>query len=166
MIKKLVEHLGLSLVLILITACGQGPADGSSESITNSNVDTSVEPADQSAQKNIPTDHPGQIIYNTYCRACHQADGRGVPGMHPSIVNTRWVADSDTLIMTVLKGVRGPIEVNGESFNQIMPAQDYLTDQQIADVLSFIRISFGNDYPPIDVEQVKRARDNIGVGGQ
>ena len=101
----------------------------------------------------------GKIVYGTYCLACHQADGSGVPNMNPPIINTSWVLGSKTiLIQQILKGSANKVEIDGEKFHNTMPAQPQLTDQQIADVLAFVRNSFGNKASIVTPAEVKTVR--------
>lgn len=101
----------------------------------------------------------GQRVYNTYCAACHQADGRGASGRFPPLSGTDWVTgDPDRLIGILLKGLEGPIEVNGDDYNSLMPQHAFLKDQEIADVLSYIRTNFENRADSISVKDVERVR--------
>jgi mono/diheme cytochrome c family protein len=101
----------------------------------------------------------GKAVYGTFCLACHQADGSGVPNMNPPIIKTSWVLGSKTvLIQQVLKGSANKVEIDGETFHNTMPAQAQLTDQQIADVLTFVRNSFGNKASIITPAEVKAVR--------
>ncbi len=101
----------------------------------------------------------GQKVYETVCAVCHQPDGGGVPGMNPPLIKTEWVlGDKSRLIEIVLKGLKDKIEIDGESYENIMPANDYLTDQEIADVLTFVRNNFGNKASGIKPAEVKALR--------
>ena len=101
----------------------------------------------------------GKIVYGTNCLACHQADGSGVPNMNPPIINTSWVLGSKTvLIQQVLKGSANKVEIDGEKFHNSMPPQPQLTDQQIADVLTYVRNSFGNKASIVTPAEVKTVR--------
>lgn len=103
--------------------------------------------------------HPGKAIFDQYCLSCHQADGSGVPGMHPPLGTGSWVGkDPKELVAVLMKGLNGKVEVNGEVYNSAMPSQAQLTDQEIADVLSYVRSSFGNKFDAVDVELVKKVR--------
>ena len=100
----------------------------------------------------------GKIIYETYCLACHQEDGSGVPGMNPPLSKTDWVlGDSTRLINVILKGLKDA-EINGDTYSNEMPSHDFLTDKQISEVLTYVRKSFGNNAGAISIEDVKRAR--------
>jgi mono/diheme cytochrome c family protein len=101
----------------------------------------------------------GKEVYMKYCLACHQAEGSGVPGMYPPLINTKWVGgDKRTLIHLVLNGQQGEIEVNGHVFKGTMPAHQYLSDKQIADLLTFLRSNFGNQADAITPEEVEKVR--------
>jgi mono/diheme cytochrome c family protein len=102
----------------------------------------------------------GQKVYETVCSVCHQPDGGGVPGMNPPLIKTDWVlGDKARLIGIVLKGLQEKIEINGDSYDNIMPANDYLTDQEIADVLTFVRNNFGNKASAVKAAEVKALRE-------
>lgn len=110
------------------------------------------------APKPVPTD-AGKKVYLKSCMVCHQADGAGVPGLNPPLGKTDWVTgDKKRLINVVLKGLENEIEVNGEVYANPMPAQPQLTDQEIADVLTYIRKNFGNKASAVTPAEVKAMR--------
>lgn len=101
----------------------------------------------------------GKKVYDMYCQACHQADGNGVPRLNPPLAGTVYVTGSKTrLIDIVLNGLTDPLEINGEEYNNPMAAHSFLTDQQIADVLTYIRNSFGNKAGVVTTAEVKKQR--------
>jgi mono/diheme cytochrome c family protein len=101
----------------------------------------------------------GPELFKTYCLSCHQADGNGVRGMYPPLAGNEVVTGpSEKVITIVLFGLEGPIEVNGREYNQLMPSQDYLSDKQVADVLTYVRNSWGNKADQIKPEQVNKIR--------
>lgn len=103
--------------------------------------------------------HPGRSVYKKYCLTCHQADGSGVANMHPPLTPGSWVGkDPNELIAIMMKGLSGKIEVNGEEYKNFMPSHAQLTDEEIADVLSYVRSSFGNNFDPVTPEMVKKVR--------
>ena len=103
--------------------------------------------------------HPGEALYTRYCLACHQADGNGVPGMHPTLVKTDWVlGDKERLIGIVLNGMKGSVTINGEEFNSIMAPMSFINDQDIADILTYVRSNFGNDASEVTPEEVAKVR--------
>jgi mono/diheme cytochrome c family protein len=103
----------------------------------------------------------GKKVYETTCLTCHQADGLGVQRMNPPLVKTKWVlGNKKALIKIVLNGLKGgEIEIDGDSFHNPMPPQaTLLSDQQIADVLTYVRNSFGNKASAVIPSEVKTAR--------
>ncbi len=101
----------------------------------------------------------GSQLYNKYCLTCHQADGSGVPGMFPPLAgNAKITGPSNDIVRIVLFGLEGPIVVNGKDFSQVMPPQDYLNDKQIADILSYIRTTWGNKASLVSPSEVNKIR--------
>jgi len=107
------------------------------------------------------TGGPGAAVFNAKCAVCHQMTGKGIPGVYPSLVASEIANGDERLsIRIVLHGFQGPIERNGAKYNGVMqPWKNDLTDQEIADVLSFVRSSWGNTGAAITAESVKAQRD-------
>ena len=99
------------------------------------------------------------------CFACHQPTGMGLPNMFPPLAGSDWVKAKkvDRLIRIVLHGLNGPVQVNGVPFTTpapLMPPQGTaLSDQQIADVLTYVRADFGGGASEVTADQVKAIRD-------
>jgi len=101
----------------------------------------------------------GQKVYLQYCLSCHQIDGGGVPNMNPPLIKTSYVqGDKVRLIKVVLNGFAQNVEIDGESYSNNMPPQAMLKDQEIADVLTYIRNSFTNKGAAIITAEVKAVR--------
>lgn len=100
----------------------------------------------------------GKEVYSLYCQNCHMEKGEGMPELYPPLAKTNYLKDAKKMIGIILKGQSGEITVNGKKYNVEMPAQDYLTDEQIADVLNYVRNSWQNKYPLITKAQVKVVR--------
>ncbi len=104
----------------------------------------------------------GKKVYLKNCMACHMADGAGVPGLNPPLGKTDWVTgDKKRLINLVLLGLEDPITVNGEEYANPMAPQAHLTDKELADVLTYIRNSFGNKASVITVGEVAGQRAKV-----
>lgn len=87
----------------------------------------------------------GRRLFAENCRVCHGPEGQGSEDMYPPLSKSEWITgDKGRLIRTVLLGLSEPIEVNGEMYNQEMPSFRQLSDQEIADILTYVRNSFGN----------------------
>lgn len=104
----------------------------------------------------------GKQVFDMTCITCHQKDGGGVPHLNPPLIKTEYVlGDKSRLIQIVLKGLNQPIEIEDEKYTNVMPAQTQLNDQQIADVLTYVRNSFGNKASAITVAEVKAERAKV-----
>jgi mono/diheme cytochrome c family protein len=102
----------------------------------------------------------GAAVYARTCIACHQPTGKGLPPVFPSIAGTPIVTGNPELpIKFILHGLMGPITVDGITFNSMMPPVAGVNDQDIADVLTYVRQSFGNKANAVTPAQVKAVRD-------
>jgi len=101
----------------------------------------------------------GMKLYNTYCRSCHQSDGNGDDNHFPPLSGSEWVqGDKQRLIKIILEGMDGPMQVKGKVYHGTMPKNNFLDDDQIADILTYIRQSFGNNASIVDSKEVKKVR--------
>jgi mono/diheme cytochrome c family protein len=101
----------------------------------------------------------GKKVYFEQCLSCHQADGLGVQNMNPPLVKTTFIlGDKSQLIQIVLNGMTGETEINGDIYHNVMAPHRDLSDQQIADVLTYIRNNFGNKASSITPLLVKTVR--------
>jgi mono/diheme cytochrome c family protein len=115
------------------------------------------------AQNSTRLPSRGETVYEMACLPCHQPEGKGLPGVYPPLAGSEWVrGDSAALIRIVLHGLVGPITVSGQSYggpdSVPMPAMGGLTDEQIADVLTFIRAQYGQNASPVTPEHVGSVR--------
>ena len=102
----------------------------------------------------------GKTAYAT-CAACHQPTGAGIPPVFPPLVKSNWVneLDNDQLIKIVLLGLQGEVTVNGTKFNgMMMPLALVLKDQQLADVLTYVKNSFENKGGMVTAAEVAKVR--------
>ena len=100
----------------------------------------------------------GRKTFLSTCFACHGANGEGIAGVFPPLAKSDYLlGDLDSVINTVVRGMTGPVTVNGSHYNSIMPPQP-LTDQQVADVLTFVMNSWGNSADPVTAADVQRVR--------
>jgi len=109
-------------------------------------------------QKNLTQ---SERLYNTFCGTCHQTDGKGVTGYFPPLTETKWVlGDKDRLIDIVLNGMNSIVEVNGESYNGVMPAFNFLSDDELALILTYVRQNFENNASVVIEKDIRSARQN------
>ncbi|MGF1508918.1 MAG: c-type cytochrome [Myxococcota bacterium] len=120
-------------------------ADGPNEVVATASEETAVD---------------GAVVYAGICQACHQSTGKGLAGVFPPLAGSEWVVGPvERPVALVLRGLAGPIEVDGVTYNNVMPAfGEQLSDPEIAAVVSYIRKSWGNDADPVDATRVKALR--------
>ncbi|MBN1387343.1 MAG: cytochrome c [Bacteroidales bacterium] len=121
----------------------------------------------------IKQDAPGQVqadneymdrgkkIYDRVCLVCHQSDGSGVPMMYPPVIESEYISgNTDSLIVLILEGMSGPVLIKGEEYNSIMPPmKDVLDDREVADLINYLRNSFGNSGERVSPGQVAEMRE-------
>jgi mono/diheme cytochrome c family protein len=101
----------------------------------------------------------GKEIYMMACAACHQPHGLGQEGLAPPLSGSEWVAGNpERIIRIVLHGLRGPIKVKDQTFQLEMPTMGILEDEQISQVLTYIRHEWGHTFSPVDAATVKKLR--------
>jgi len=101
----------------------------------------------------------GKAVFGKTCLTCHMADGLGVPKMNPPLAKTTYVLGNKAkLLKIVLGGLSESIDVGDDTYSNVMPSQAYLTDKEIADVLTYVRNSFGNKASAVTLAEVKKAR--------
>ncbi len=101
----------------------------------------------------------GKNIFGSTCIACHQAGGQGVPGAFPPLAKSDFLnADANRAIDIVMHGKTGEITVNGKKYNSVMTAQS-LSDRDIANVLTYVYSSWGNNGTVVTEEMVKKQRN-------
>ncbi|MEY4053897.1 MAG: hypothetical protein RL034_815 [Bacteroidota bacterium] len=105
----------------------------------------------------------GKTVYLQRCMVCHQADGGGVPKLNAPLDGSTAVngANIAKLVKNIVKGLNDRIEIDGELYENAMPAAADLSDAQIADVLTFIRSSWSNKAGPVTALQVKQIRTKL-----
>lgn len=100
----------------------------------------------------------GKAIYQKTCVACHQATGLGIPNAFPPLAKSDYLnKDTNRAIKVVLNGLSGPVTVNGKKYNSAMTSQG-LSDQQVADVLTYVYSSWGNNNTKVTPAMVKAQR--------
>lgn len=109
----------------------------------------------------------GQLIYamDGFCSTCHQSDGKGLPTSGFPPLSGSWVTgNKDRLISLTLKGLHGPISVDGKDYPGQVPMTAFeglLSNEEVADVLTFVRNSFGNKGSAVSPMEVDKIRKSI-----
>ena len=100
----------------------------------------------------------GKEVYNVHCITCHMEKGEGLEGAFPPLAKADYLmADKARSIKQILQGASGEMTVNGKTYNGEMPAID-LTDEQVSDVLNYVRNSWGNKGAAVTPTEVKAQR--------
>ena len=106
----------------------------------------------------------GKKIFSANCQTCHQANGEGVAGQYPPLAGSEFTTGgSRRPAMIVLKGLTGPVTVKGQKYGTavMQPWDKTLTDQKIADVLTYERSAWGNNASAVTAEQVAALRKEL-----
>ena len=105
----------------------------------------------------------GKRLYTQNCVVCHQPSGMGVSGQFPPLAGSEFVLaqgnmGDNHLVMLVLNGLQGHFMVKGQAYNNAMAPWKQLTDEQIANILTYIRSDWGNNAPAITPDFVAQIR--------
>ena len=106
----------------------------------------------------------GKQVYSGNCANCHQASGEGQPGQYPPLAGSEWVnGDKTSLYCIMLHGLQGPLTVKGGEYGSMqMPGwATVLNDEKIADVMTYIRQSWGNTGDAVKPDEVSAARAKL-----
>ena len=105
----------------------------------------------------------GKKIFSVRCASCHQSNGLGIATQYPPLAGSEWVsADPDLIIKVILKGLKGEILVKGEKYGTsaaVNMAAVPINDREIANVSTYVRQAWGNDYSEVKEDQVARVRE-------
>ena len=102
----------------------------------------------------------GQALFAGTCSVCHQANGEGLAGVFPPLAKSDYLTRSkEELIAVVLNGLSGAIKVNGVDYNSVMPPMSQLTDDEVANILTYVQNSWGNPGGQVSKEEVFKVRD-------
>ncbi len=100
----------------------------------------------------------GKNLYTTYCITCHFEQGEGLEGVYPPLAKSDYMMnDKKRSIQQILNGATGPMKVNGKDYDGVMSGYD-LSDQEVSDLLNYVRNSFGNKGGVILPTEVKAVR--------
>jgi nitrite reductase (NO-forming) len=101
----------------------------------------------------------GEARFTGTCSVCHQANGEGLPNVFPPLARSDFLmSDKQRAIGIVLNGLTGKVTVNGNDFNSVMPPMSQLNDDELANILTFVRNSWGNSGEAVSAEEVKQVR--------
>jgi len=140
------------VVAKLQAAAGPAPVPAAAPAAPAASSNVFVKASDEQMKR-------GAAVYARTCIACHQPTGLGLPPVFPPLANAPIVAGNPELpVKFILQGLMGPITVNGMTYNSMMPPVAGVSDADIADVLTYVRQSFGNKANAVTADQVKAIR--------
>lgn len=106
----------------------------------------------------------GKKAYEANCQACHQPNGQGLAGAFPPLAGNPHVTDDKLhVVRTILKGMSGPLEVNGQKYNAVMPPMQHISDEDIADITNYVLSSWGNKGGKVSEDEVEDLRVELGL---
>tara|TARA_R110000765_G_scaffold205509_1_gene310251 strand:- start:1094 stop:1594 length:501 start_codon:yes stop_codon:yes gene_type:complete len=159
---RIVAQPILGLAFLMLIGCN---GEKKKSTVTESDVEvqettSSAQTAAEESQEEIPAFmEAGKTVYTQNCLVCHQSTGSGVPGLNPPLKDTKYVlGEKNQLISIVLDGSNEGLVVKGSTFANAMPPFASLSNEDIANVTSYIRNSFGNKAEPITPEEVETVR--------
>jgi len=148
---------------VSVTACAQ--EDGAAPNQTADSA-VAVHAAEASIKSLDERIAAGGKAYATVCAACHQAEGQGLAGAFPPLAESDYlVGGTGPAIEAVLNGLSGPVTVNGKDYNAVMPNLSYLSDEEVADVVTFVMNSWGNPGGEVSSGEVTAVRGGELVTG-
>lgn len=114
----------------------------------------------QNLLSSLPPGSKGETLYLQYCASCHKDDGKGLKGVFPSLQNSQMVVlNPKDLIKKILYGSKGPAIVNGVKYDAAMPSFSFMKDDELLDIITYIR-SLGSSHAiPFDVKMIKQVRE-------
>lgn len=144
--------LTLVVIAVAVAGCSQPAGDDG--------------PADMPAASVDPVMARGENVYYANCVACHLPAGTGLEGAFPPLAGSDYLEGGPARVISiVLYGNEGPITVNGVQYNGVMPGFAYLTDDEVAAVVTYIMGSWGNDLPAVQPADVAAVRAPADAGG-
>jgi len=157
-------NVGTTLIVCFwLTSCG---ADDASSQTVSRQDETAVHTAEILQGDELEAlIARGEQVYLGNCAACHQPAGTGLPGAFPPLANSDFLErDRREVLATALFGLSGPVVVNGQEYDGVMPSMGYLSDEDLAAALTFVMKSWGNDYAAVSVAEVAALREELGQG--
>jgi nitrite reductase (NO-forming) len=101
----------------------------------------------------------GSVLFKGTCSTCHQTNGEGLANVFPPLAKSDLLAKTpERAIEIVLNGLTGPITVNGSTYNSVMPPMSQLNEDEVANILTYVLSSWGNNGPQITAKQVADVR--------
>jgi len=164
---KVSNYLGvllLAFAALVMNACAQ---ESGGDQAAPAASDTAVHDAEVASGDLADVMARGKAVYLGNCAACHQPTGLGLPGAFPPLAKSDFLQGNRREVMqAALFGLTGPLTVNGTDYNGVMPSQGFLSDQELADALTYVFSSWGNTGSAVSVAEVAALRAELGEAGK
>jgi len=155
----LTEALAVSAALF---ACSGIPGQAAAEEPLEHKAEIAQSNLQSSARK--PDLEKGRDLYQKNCAACHQPEGQGLPGAFPPLAKSDFIAANPNAVLEVtIKGRQGKMIVNGQEYNNVMPAMSYLSDDDLSHIITYVLNSWGNPGGTVSSKQVSAYRTSKGL---
>jgi glucose/arabinose dehydrogenase len=116
----------------------------------------------QNLLSSLPPGSKGETLYLQYCASCHKENGMGLNGIFPPLQNSQTVVlNPKNLLKKILMGSNGPAKINGITYDAAMPAFAFMKDEDLLDVITYIRSLGSSHATPIDAKLIKQVRESI-----
>lgn len=155
------------MYLIAIGACAQEDSQqGGDSSNAQSDPGLAVHAAEAASVTTEERIERGRALYDQHCTACHQAEGQGLPGAFPPLADSDYLDQGAMVVVeAIINGLTGPITVNGVEYNAVMPALSYLSDSDVADVITFVMNTWDNPGGEVSAAEVAAVRGGEAISG-
>ncbi|MDX1480532.1 MAG: cytochrome D1 domain-containing protein [Woeseiaceae bacterium] len=161
--SPILRLLGTCFAAAMFSGCTPKEAGGSPA--PQSEDDVAVHQAESATGSMADLRVLGQTVYERNCAACHQPDGSGLPGAFPPLAESDYLQQDRRLVLeTAVFGLSGPITVNGQEYNSVMPSQGFLTDEELAAAMTYVFTSWGNDYAAVSPQEIAALREQVEDG--
>ncbi len=164
-VSRFLQFMLFGLAALAINACTQ--ESGSDQVAPAAAGDTAVHDAEVASGEMSEAAARGEAVYNSNCAACHQPTGLGLTGAFPPLAQSDFLqGNRREVLQAALFGLSGPITVNGVDYVGVMPSMGYLTDQDLADAVTYVFNSWGNSGSAVSAEEVAALRAELGAAGE
>ena len=152
--KKLLFVFGLAAMVACKSDKKENETEDESYVIPSSEKSSEQTPLTESIKR-------GKGIYSDLCVTCHLPNGKGIAGTYPPLDGSNWLTEKrEESIRGVKYGMKGPIEVNGEKYDNVMTPMG-LSDQEVADAMNYVMSSWSNNIDEmVTVEEVAAVKEN------
>lgn len=98
----------------------------------------------------------GHALYDKHCASCHFEEGTGLRNLMPPLAGSDYLRDNPRAVVRGMRyGMKGPMVVNGKTYDEVMPGNAELSEFQIVNIVNYINQAWGNDYPRITVREAR-----------